>query len=88
LPKTPWCGSSAGTWTRKRTCQSYVTNCGRLKLYSYLDALKEKAIDSVIYVQESGRSPAVRSGDTLGDMVDELEQDEHMEEFVSRCTKN
>jgi hypothetical protein len=59
---------------------AYVTTGARLKLYYYLDVLKEKAVycdtDSGIYVQESGRPPAVTFGNKLGDMVDELEQDE------------
>jgi hypothetical protein len=66
---------------------AYVTTGARLNLYSYLDVLKEKAVycdtESVTYVQDSGRPPAVTCGDKLGDMVDELEQDEYIEEFVS-----
>jgi hypothetical protein len=66
---------------------AYVTTRARLKLYTYLDALKEKAIycdiDSVIYIQNCGQPPAVTCGDKLGDMTNELGPDEYIEEFVS-----
>jgi hypothetical protein len=66
---------------------AYVTTGARLKLYMYLDALKERAIffdtDSVIYIQKCWQPPAVTFGDKLGDMTNELRSDEYMVEFVS-----
>jgi hypothetical protein len=65
---------------------AYVTTAARLKRYTCLDALKERAIycdtDSVIYIQKCGQPPAVTCGDKLGDMTDELGPDEYIE-FVS-----
>jgi hypothetical protein len=71
---------------------AYVTTGARLKLYSYLDALREMAVycdtDSVIYIQPCGRPPAVDCGDRLGDMTDELSPRVYIEEFVSGGPKN
>lgn len=71
---------------------SYVTTAARLKLYSYLHALKERALycdrDSVMYVQNSGQPPAVTCRDKLGDMNSELGSDKYVEEFVSGGPKN
>jgi hypothetical protein len=71
---------------------AYVTTGACLKLYTYLDVLKERAIycdtDSVIYIQKCGQPPAVTCGDRLGDMTNELRSDEHIEEFVSAGPKN
>ena len=59
---------------------TYVTTGACLKLYTYLDALKENALycdtDSVIYIQKCGQPPAVTCGDKLGDMTNELGPDE------------
>ena len=70
---------------------AYVTMRARLKFYTYLDSLKEKAIycdtDSVIYIQKCGQPPAVTCGDKLEDMINELGPDEHIEDFVSGCPK-
>lgn len=64
----------------------------RLKLYSYLDRLDEKAIycdtDSVIYVHKETDAPLVESGDRLVDMTNELRLGEYVEEFVSGTPKN
>jgi hypothetical protein len=69
-----------------------VTTGARLKLYTYLDALKERAIycdtDSVIYIQKCGQPPTVTCGDKLGDITNELRSDEHIEEFVYGGPKN
>jgi hypothetical protein len=49
--------------------------------------LKERAIycdtDSVIYIQKCVQPLAVTCGDKLGNMINELGADEHVEEFVS-----
>jgi hypothetical protein len=69
-----------------------VTTRARLKLYTYLDALKENAIycdtNTVIYIQKCGQPPTMTCGDKLGDMKNELEPDEYIEEFVSGGPKN
>ena len=71
---------------------AYVKTGALLKLYTYLDALKEKALycdtDSVIYIQKCGQPPAVTCGDKLGDMTSELGPDEYISEFVSGGPKN
>jgi hypothetical protein len=62
---------------------AYVTTGARLKLYTYLDALKERAIycdtDSVIYIQKCGQPPAEK----LRDLTNEFGPDEYIQEFVS-----
>jgi hypothetical protein len=71
---------------------AYVTTGACLKLYTYLDALKEKAIycdtDSVIYIQKCGQPSAVMCGHKLGDMTNELKPDEYISEIVSGVPKN
>lgn len=57
------------------TIASYVTATARLKLYSYLEQLKERVLyfdtDSIIFVEWPGAiSPPL--GDFLGDLKDEL----------------
>jgi hypothetical protein len=39
--------------------------------------------DSVIYVQKETEAPLVECGDKLGDMTNELQPGEYIEEFVS-----
>ena len=71
---------------------AYAMTEARLKLDTYLDALKERAIycdtDSVVYIQKCGRPPTVACGDKLGDMTNELGSDEYIEEFASGGSKN
>ena len=71
---------------------AYVIAGARLHLYKYLDKLQERAIyfdtDSVIFVQTSGESPLVETGENLGDMTSELKQSEFIEDFVSGGPKN
>jgi hypothetical protein len=61
----------------KEVISAYVPTGACLKLYSYLDVSKERAIfcdtDSVIYIQKCGQPPAVTRGDKLGDMTNELD---------------
>ena len=68
----------------------FTTCWARLKLYSYLDRLKEQVLyydtDSVIYCWRPGQ-PLITTGDFLGDMTDELDG-EHIVEFVSGGAKN
>jgi hypothetical protein len=67
-----------------------VTTGARLKLYTYLDALKERAIycdtDSVIYIQKCGQPPAMTCGDKLGDMTNELRSDEYIEDYAYKTS--
>lgn len=73
---------------------AYTTAQARLKLYSYLEQLKERVLyydtDSVIYVSRQGEfEPPV--GDFIGDMTDELQCYGHgsfITEFVSGGPKN
>jgi hypothetical protein len=70
---------------------AYFTTGARLKLYTYLDALKEIIYcdtDSAIYIQKCGQPPAVMCGDKLGDMTNELGPNEYVQEFVSVGPKN
>jgi hypothetical protein len=76
----------------KRGNRGLCDDGARLKLYTYLDASKERAIycdtDSVIYIQKCGQPPAVTCGDKLGDMTSLLRSDEYAEEFVSGGPKD
>ena len=71
---------------------AYVTTGARLKLYTYLDSLRERVLycdtDSVIFMQNCGEPPTVTCGDKLGDMTNELGSDEYIREFVSGGPKN
>jgi hypothetical protein len=71
---------------------AYLTTGARIKLYTYVDALKEREIycdtDSVIYLEKCGQPPAGTCGDKLGDMTSELGSEEYIEEFVSGGPKN
>jgi len=64
---------------------AYVTTGLRLKLYSYVDALKEIVIycdtDSVIIRTEVWAASGFDCGDKFGDMTNELGPDEYIEEF-------
>ena len=68
----------------------FTTCWARLKLYSYLDRLKEQVLyydtDSVIYTWKEGQTK-IEIGDFLGDMTDELDGDV-IKEFVSGGAKN
>ena len=70
---------------------AFTTCHARLKLYQYLDLLKEQVLyfdtDSVIY-RCKPTQPKVPLGDYLGEMTDELEGDDHIIEFVSGGPKN
>ena len=69
---------------------AFTTCWARLKLYSYLDRLKEQVLyydtDSVIYRWRPGQC-CIETGDYLGEMTDELDG-EHIVEFVSGGAKN
>ena len=69
---------------------AWVTAQARLKLYSYLEQLKDRVLymdtDSVIYLSSSTDTYNVPLGDYLGQMTDELDG-AHIVEFVSCGTK-
>jgi hypothetical protein len=71
---------------------SYVTAGARLRLYSYLDKLQERALycdtDSVLYVQRDDEPPLITCGDNLGEMVSELKPCEYIQEYASGGAKN
>ena len=70
---------------------AFTTCHARLKLYEYLDLLKEQVLyfdtDSVVYRWCPGQAK-VPLGDFLGEMTDELEGGDHITEFVSGGPKN
>jgi hypothetical protein len=71
---------------------AYVTAGARLRLYHFLDKVQENALycdtDSIIYVQKKREITMIECGDSLGELQDELESDEYIEEFVSGGPKN
>ena len=70
---------------------AFTTGHARLKLYSYLRVLKEQVLyfdtDSVIYTHEPGQAKLL-NGDYLGDLTDELGNNDHIIEFSSAGPKN
>jgi hypothetical protein len=64
----------------------------RLKLYKYLDLLKERAsnsdTDSLICIQKCGEPPAVTCGDKLGDMTNELGSDEYKKSLCQEAPRS
>ena len=71
---------------------AFTTCYARLKLYESLDQVQERALyfdtDSVVYTWKPGESE-IALGDFLGDMTNELEEDEgYITEFVSGGPKN
>ncbi|CAH2018663.1 unnamed protein product [Acanthoscelides obtectus] len=69
---------------------SYVTALARLKLYSFLEKVEERAVyvdtDSCIYISRKGLDD-ISTGDFIGDMTDELNGG-FISEFVSGGPKN
>ena len=70
---------------------AFTTCWARLRLYEALQLLGERVLyydtDSVIYLEEEGQ-PSPVFGDYLGDFTSELEEDDHIVEFVSGGPKN
>ncbi|KAL3987174.1 homeobox protein Nanog [Sarotherodon galilaeus] len=70
---------------------AFTTSYGRMKLYSYLDQLQERAIyydtDSVVYLTKQNQSE-LELGRYLGDLTNELEQDDFITEFVAAGPKS
>ena len=79
---------------------SYVTSYARMHLYSLLECLQERVLyfdtDSCIYLdkeRESGdveqfSNPDIKIGDKLGELTNELDDNEHITEFASGGPKN
>jgi hypothetical protein len=65
---------------------AFTTCWARLKLYELLEKLGDRALyfntDSVIYRWRHGQ-PDIPLGDFLGDMTNELDDDDYITEFVS-----
>ena len=63
---------------------NFVTAGGRMKLYTYLDILQQRALyadtGSVIYIQPRDGAAMVETGDRLGDMTSELKPCEYISE--------
>ena len=64
---------------------AFTTAQARLKLYSYLDPLRDQVLyydtDSVIYSCKPGQT-TIALGNYLGDMTSELNEDDYITEFV------
>jgi hypothetical protein len=69
-----------------------TTAYARIRLYQELDQLKERALycdtDSVVYRRSPDNTKNLRIGNFLGDMTDELDQNDHIVEFVTGGPKN
>ena len=70
---------------------AFTTCHARLKLYSYLEQLQQRVLyfdtDSVIYTVKPGQ-PDIPLGDYLGEMTNELNDDDFIVEFTSAGPKN
>ena len=69
----------------------FTTSYARLKLYDALDILKERVLcmdtDSVIYTQKPTES-SIPTGNYLGEFTNELDDGDHITEFVAAGPKN
>lgn len=70
---------------------AFVTAHARLKLYSELEKLNQRVLyfdtDSIIYIWKSDEyNPTL--GNYLGDLTNELDEDDYIEEFISAGPKN
>ena len=70
---------------------AFTTSYARLKLYDLLDLLQERVLyydtDSVIYVHKQDK-PNPPLGNYLGDLTNELDDDDYITSFVSGGPKN
>ena len=68
----------------------FTTVYARIKLYTLLDRLKDRALycdtDSVVYTVEPGKTK-LPLGDYLGELTNELQDGDHITEFVSTGPK-
>ena len=69
----------------------FTTSYARLKLYDALDTLQERLLymhtDSVIYIQKPGE-PSIPTGNYLRQYTNELDEGDHIVEFVVAGPKN
>ena len=69
----------------------FTTSYARLKLYDALDTLKERVLyfdtDSVIYTKKPAES-SIPTGNYLGEFTNELNDGDHITEFVAAGPKN
>ena len=69
----------------------FATSYARLKLYDALDTLKERVLyfdtDSVIYTKKPAES-SIPTGNYLGEFTNELNDGDHITEFVAAGPKN
>ena len=70
---------------------SHSTSYARLRLYDALDTLKERVLyfdaDSVIYTKKPAES-SIPTGNYLGEFTNELDEGDHITEFVAAGPKN
>lgn len=70
---------------------AFTTCQARLKLYESLEILKDRVLyydtDSVVYTWKPGETE-VALGDYLGDIINELDEDDYIVEFISAGAKN
>jgi hypothetical protein len=70
---------------------AFTTAHARIALFKILNQLNEKVCyydtDSVIFI-ENEDTPLIPTGDFLGDLTDEIDPDNYIEEFVSGGPKN
>ena len=70
---------------------AFTTSYARLKLYDLLDLLQERVLyydtDSVIYVHKQDK-PNPPLGNYLGDLTNELDDDDYITSFISGGPKN
>lgn len=71
---------------------AFTTAYARLRLYAAMEAVGENVLycdtDSVIYVEREGEKSELVVGNCLGDLTDELEEDDFIVEFVATGPKS
>jgi hypothetical protein len=69
-----------------------TTAWARIRLYEDLDRLKERVVycdtDSIVYIASPNREENLETGNFLGQMKNELDDDDYIEDFVSGGPKN
>lgn len=72
---------------------AFTTSHARLRLYEKLDVLGEAVLgydtDSIWYVaQGKGKTPVIETGDSLGDLTNELDEDDYIIGWVATGPKS
>ena len=69
----------------------FTTSYARLELYNALDILQQRVLyfdtDSIIYTQKPAES-LILTGNYLGEFTNELDEGDHITEFVAAGPKN